>query len=258
MIGKINVLFAVRDSGAAEALRREMDDEENCTFHIVHSGQAALEAAGRFLPDILVVDAVLPGMDGIGLMDCFRMKFGERAPRVIAGAMTRFSREGFLRRGAAQVVRLPWGKEELRSALLVQMENIETRIDWDKSKNAHDCASRMLMQMGMSPALKGCEYLAWAAALAYENDARLYAVGRRLYAPIAERFSAAPENIERLIRHAIESTMNTSRARGVYMFFGNTIDPKRGKPTNAQVIALLAQRMRASSIDVVSANGAST
>lgn len=247
MIGKTNVLFAVRDSRVAEELRREMDDEESCSFYAVHSGPAAMEAAGRFLPDILVIDAVLPGMDGLGLMDCLQAKLGERMPRVIAGAMTRFSKEGFLRRGAAQVVCMPWKREELRSALLIQMEDIETRIDWEKSKSAHDHAYQMLVGMGMSPALRGCEYLAWAAALAYEHDARLYAVGKRLYAPIAEHFSSAPENVERLIRHAIESTMNTGRARGVYAFFGNTIDPKRGKPTNAQVIALLVQRMKVSS-----------
>ena len=50
--------------------------------------------------------------------------------------------------------------------------------------------------------------------------------------------------MERLIRHAVERTTDTVGVDGIYTFFGNTIDPMRGKPTNAQMIAMLAQRLR--------------
>ena len=98
--------------------------------------------------------------------------------------------------------------------------------------------------MGMADSLKGYGYLSWAAALACENEARLFCVSREIYDPIAARCATTKENVERLIRHAIESTMSAARARGVYTLFGNTIDPAKGKPTNAHVSALLAQRMR--------------
>ena len=75
-------------------------------------------------------------------------------------------------------------------------------------------------------------------------EARLFAVGRSLYAPIAQRFGATEAAVERLIRHAVESTIDSVGADGIYGFFGNTIDPTRGKPTNAQRIAMLVQRMR--------------
>ena len=104
----------------------------------------------------------------------------------------------------------------------------------------------MLTQMGMHASLKGYAYLCKAAALAYESEARLFCIGREIYAPIAQEDHTTAANVERLIRHAIESTMSAARARGVYSLFGNTIDPAKGKPTNAQVIALLVQRMRVS------------
>ena len=72
----------------------------------------------------------------------------------------------------------------------------------------------------------------------------MFAVGRRLYAPIAQCFGTTAQNVERLIRHAVESTIDSVGADGIYGFFGNTIDPTRGKPTNAQMIAMLVQRMR--------------
>ena len=246
MLKKVHVLFALRDGSVAEQLRREMDDEENCTFRITTSGLSAVAEAGRFLPDILVVDEVLSGMDGLGLADRLCGMPGGRAPVVIAGAVTPFGEQGFIRRGAVSVMRTPWDKEALRSELLVQMENIEFGVDWAEDGALHDRACLLLSQMGMKSELKGYDYLAWAAALALKNEARLYAVGKRLYQPIAERFSTTPQNVERLIRHAVESMMNTGVAKSVYLHFGNTIDPARGKPTNAQAIAMLVQRMRIS------------
>ena len=246
VLKKVHVLFAVRDCLVAESLRLEMDDEEYCTFHIVSSGLSAIAEAGRFLPDILVVDAVLPDIDGLGLVDYLRDTLGARMPRVIGGSMTSFGKRGFIRRGAVSVMRTPWDKEALRSELLVQMESIEFGIDWEQGIRLHDCICLLLSQMGMSDALKGYDYLAWAAALAYENEGRLFSVGRRLYTPIAEHFSTTPGNVERLIRHAVESMMNTGKAKHVYMHFGNTIDPARGKPTNAQAIAMMAQWLRMS------------
>ena len=109
---------------------------------------------------------------------------------------------------------------------------------------SYEQACALLGAMGMHAQLKGFAYLAWASALAYENEARLFAVGKRLYQPIAERFQTTPQSVERLIRHAVESTMDAAAARGVYGLFGNTLDPARGKPTNAQIIGMLVQRMR--------------
>lgn len=240
----INVLFAVRQRAVAESLRRELDDAERCAFEIVTSGSAAIESARRCPPDILVVDAVLGEMDGLGVVDCLREMLGDRMPRVIGGTMLPMGERGFRRRGVSTVLRVPWQREELRGALLQQMEEIESRIDWDRAQHGHDRACALLEEMGMRRTLKGFAYLAWAAALAYDNEARLYAVGRSLYAPIAQRFSATEASVERLIRHAVESTIDSVGADGIYGFFGNTIDPTRGKPTNAQMIAMLVQRMR--------------
>ena len=72
----------------------------------------------------------------------------------------------------------------------------------------------------------------------------MFAVGRRLYAPIAQCFGTTAQNVERLIRHAVERTTDTVGVDGIYTFFGTTIDPMRGTPTNAQMIAMLAQRLR--------------
>lgn len=246
MLGKVHVLCAVRDKRVIESLKRELDDGEHCTFQIVADGCTAISSSRRFPPDILIVDAVLPGMDGLGVVDRLQEMLGDRMPRVIGGSMMAFSDEGFRKRGAHAIVRVPWERSQLHDALVNELAEIDHQIDWDAAQPAYERACSLLEEMGMHASLKGFTYLAWAAALAYVSEARLFAVGKRLYEPIAERFHTTPQSVERLIRHAVESTMDAAKVRGVYGLFGNTIDPARGKPTNAQITGMLVQRMRVS------------
>lgn len=241
---KIHILCAMRDCRVIEQLIREMDDGERCTFRVVGNGDAVLESVQALVPDILVIDSVLPHLDGLGVMDRLRARLGERMPRVIGGSMMAFADAGFLRRGVTRLVRVPWEIGELRAALCDTMEEIRGRVDWQRVKSASARAAMLLTQLGMKPALRGYAYLSWAAALAYDDESRLYAIGERIYRPIADRFDTTAPSVERLIRHAVESTMDAVGADGVYGFFGNTIDPTRGKPTNAQMIGMLAQQLR--------------
>ena len=86
-----------------------------------------------------------------------------------------------------------------------------------------------------------------AAALVLDDESRMEAVGDRLYKPVAEHFGTTEQTVERLIRHAVESVMDARGVRRIYGFFGNSIDPMRGKPTNAEMIGMLAQHMRVTS-----------
>lgn len=246
MMKKIHILCAVRDCRVVEGLSQEMDDGERCIFRIVGNGDAVLSSVKRFVPDILVLDAILPHMDGLGVIDRLRAMLCDQMPRIIGGSMMPFSDEGFKKRGVSSLVRVPWEHDQLRDAIEQQIREIENQVDWQKAQGAYERACFLLRQMGMRSSLHGFTYLAWAAALTYESEERLFAVGEQLYRPIAERFDTTPQNVERLIRHAVESTMDSVGARGIYGFFGNTIDPTRGKPTNAQMTGMLVQRMRVS------------
>lgn len=251
MLGAVHILCAVRDRQCLRPLIAELDDAESCIFDIVTNGTQAVERCLKEIPDILVIDAVLPGLDGLGVVDRLQCELEGRMPRIIGGARTPFSQSGFLRRGIGHVVPVPWDILMLRCVILQEMAAMQAEIDWQALGWICKRAGVLLERMGMSPSLKGYTYLSCAAALAYENEARVFAVSREIYAPIAARYDTTKENVERLIRHAIESTMSPARARGVYSLFGNTIDPAKGKPTNAQAIALLVQRLRANISEAV-------
>ena len=251
MLEKVRILCAVRDRQCLRPLLADMDDGIACTFDVVTTGRQTIEACRKAPPDILVIDAVLPEMDGLGVVEQIGRELDGRMPRVIGGARTAFSREGFLRRGASRVTDVPWDLEKLEFALRQEITDMTTHVDWDALQPVRRQAALLLTQMGMHASLKGYAYLSCAAALAYENEERMFAVSRGIYEPVAARFGTTKENVERLIRHAIESTMSAARAKGVYSLFGNTIDPAKGKPTNAQTIALLVQRLRANRTEAV-------
>lgn len=240
----IHILCAMRSRETALALRRELEGSAHIDVEIAPTGDSAYVHICRFGADILVADAVLEGMDGPGLMDRLRKRLGEGMPRVIGGAMTDFTRSAFLARGAKAVVDLPWDRQQLIAAVRAQIAELECSIDWDNAQAAYLRAAQLLRQIGMRDSLKGFDYLAWAAALAHQQQSRMDCVSQWLYAPIAKRFGTTPQSVERLIRHAVESAMDAIGAGAVYSFFGNTIDPTRGKPTNAQMLGLLVQRMR--------------
>lgn len=241
---RISVLCAVRDDGVVRALMQEMDNAERCIFRIARSGTQALHECTRFRPDVLIADAVLPGLDGPALVERMRDALGEAMPRVIGGVMMPFARETFARHGVKRMVSVPWDYGEVREALVKTMGEIDSVIDWSAAKNRYLYAASLLEALGMNQRLHGFAYLSWAAALAAHQESRLRAIGERIYAPIAQKHNTTPQNVERLIRHAVESTMDAAKAEELYAFFGNTIDPMRGKPTNAQMIGMLAQKVR--------------
>jgi len=239
---RFNVLCAMRDSRVTDSLRRALG--ERCAFRFASSGEAALSACGRLTPDVLIIDAVLPYVDGLGVIDSLRMRLGERMPVVIGGSVMGFSDGEFARRGVTRLAHVPWDADGLGAQLTEVIRQLDTQVDWARARKGFERASVLLARMGMNERLHGFAYLAWAAALAYEDEERLYAIGERIYAPIAQRLGTTRPNVERLIRHAVESTMDAVGPDGVYGFFGNTIDPTRGKPTNAQMIGMLVQRLR--------------
>lgn len=241
---RIKVLCAMRDARVVEGLRRRMDDR--CLFRTVSSGDAALDFAVRTLPDILVVDAVLPGLDGVGVVERLKSALGERMPKVIGGSVHSFSDEAFRAVGVEDLVSVPWDEEQLHSMLTDIVRRMDTQIDWVSAQSCFDRAQALLAEMGMNVKLSGFAYLAWAGALTSLREDCLYAVRDRLYVPIAQRYHTTPQNVERLIRHAVERTADTVGAERIYTFFGNTIDPMRGKPTNAQMIGMLGEWIRIS------------
>lgn len=104
----------------------------------------------------------------------------------------------------------------------------------------------MIHEIGVPAHIKGYQYLREAIMMSVEDPAMISSITKILYPTIAKRFQTTPSRVERAIRHAIEVAWSRGRMETLDGLFGYTIDTGKGKPTNSEFIALIADKIRLS------------
>lgn len=99
----------------------------------------------------------------------------------------------------------------------------------------------ILKKCGIQPHLLGYDYLGEAIEMVLEDRRNLRLITKAVYPQIAKKYDTAPSRVERAIRHAITRAFDSPLPGTVYEIFGNTIDPRTGKPTNSQFIAAVSE-----------------
>ena len=104
--------------------------------------------------------------------------------------------------------------------------------------------SKLLMKTGMSPSLRGFDYIIDAVEMIDGDREFLYSITGLLYPAIAEKYNCKPSNVERCIRHAIETSFDYAKASVIEKIFGNAYNQMKGRPTNAEYLGALAEQAR--------------
>ena len=138
---------------------------------------------------------------------------------------------------AQRVCRYGGQRNYVRSAA-VRIPNEELEIEMRVTDIIH--------QIGVPAHIKGYQYLREAIMMSVEDPAMISSITKILYPTIAKRFQTTPSRVERAIRHAIEVAWSRGRMETLDAMFGYTIDTGKGKPTNSEFIALIADRIRLS------------
>lgn len=102
----------------------------------------------------------------------------------------------------------------------------------------------ILLELGVPNSIKGHDLLACAIKIVVESPNMIHRMTRDLYPEVAKRFRGTPSRAERAIRHAIEVSISRSDYETICRYFGNTISPDKGKPTNGEFIARIADVVR--------------
>lgn len=117
----------------------------------------------------------------------------------------------------------------------------------EEKKQDHDLeqdVTDMIHEIGVPAHIKGYQYLREAIMMAVEDIEMLNSITKILYPTIAKKFQTTPSRVERAIRHAIEVAWSRGRMETLDALFGYTVTPGKGKPTNSEFIALIADRIR--------------
>ncbi len=245
----VRVLIADDNREFCEILKEYFEGQDD--FELVGSannGQEALEIIRNEQPDIVVLDIIMPHLDGIGVLEKLATEnYGPR-PKVVM--LTAFGQENMTQRavelGADYYILKPFDIEVLGNRLR-QLADGQTSTNVPipvRARNIDVEVTNVIHQMGVPAHIKGYQYLRDAIIFVIGEINLLGAVTKELYPMIANKYDTTPSRVERAIRHAIELAWDRGNVEMMNKFFGYTINVERGKPTNSEFIAMIADKLR--------------
>ena len=206
-------------------------------------------------PDVVVLNPVLPVLDGIGVIEKVRAESQLDHVRFILAANEQQIKVLNVLKDRKNVKFLPWEENEntLEKCILEMTEtkpNSNLQVEdmvvqqGSRNKDMNVLITQMIHEIGVPAHIKGYLYLRTAILMAVENMDVLNAVTKQLYPDIALRYNTTDTRVERAIRHAIEVAWERGNIDMIHELFGYTIQADKGKPTNSEFIALVADKIR--------------
>ncbi len=218
---------------------------------IAHDGCQAIDMIEGGSPDVLILDIIMPHLDGIGVLEKLSSYHGERRPKVMV--LTAFGQENITKRaiqlGADYYILKPFNLDILGARIRQMVGGVEKQVSRPLApvklpRNIDIDVTNMIHQIGVPAHIRGYIYLRDAIVMVVNDIEILGAVTKQLYPTIATKYDTTPSRVERAIRHAIEVAWNRGNVDMLSRLFGNTINSNRGKPTNSEFIAMIADRLR--------------
>lgn len=214
-------------------------------------GRKVVDAVKNENPNVVILDVFMPNGDAIGVMKAIRED--KTAPDPMFMMMSSFDNgtlgRELLEAGAAYYFLRPIDVEMLveRVVQLSQRrrgENVTRMSDSRKPVNLEVMVTDIIHQIGVPAHIKGYHYLRESIILSVENPDIINSVTKQLYPSVAKRFSTTASRVERAIRHAIEVAWDRGDVDVLTSYFGYTIHNTKGKPTNSEFIAMIADKLR--------------
>ena len=254
MENNTKILIADENPAGRQALANEL---RRAGFHNIEeagNGEEALIKIGRYHPDVAILDIWLSKLDGIGVLrNCKSLHFGNDKPPAFIIVSMVSSQSIFLeaaRAGADFCMLKPYNMESLCShirSLAEQRMAPEKSADpseEDKGGDIETQVTRIIHQIGVPAHIKGYQYLGTAILLTVRDSEMINSVTKVLYPSVAKKYATTTSRVERAIRHAIEVAWDRGDVDTLNSYFGYTIQNNRGKPTNSEFIAMIADNLR--------------
>ena len=210
-------------------------------------GERAISLVTEHKPDILVLDMMLAKKDGISVLKAISTL--EHKPTVLAtsGFITDYVASAAANLGVRYLMLKPCDM----SALVERLEEIRggesLRIPASRQtgqQSIETMVTNIIHEIGVPAHIKGYQYLREAIIIAVEDMDVINAITKILYPQVAKTFQTTPSRVEHAIRHAIEVAWDRGDLDTLQRFFGYTVSNTKGKPTNSEFIALIADKLQ--------------
>ena len=212
-----------------------------------NDGEQAVRMIHQLQPQILVLDLMLAKRDGLSVLKAISTM--ERKPAVLAtsGFITDYVASAAANLGVRYLMLKPCDM----SALVERLEEIRGGESQRQPANRHTgqtsietMVTNIIHEIGVPAHIKGYQYLREAIIIAVEDMDVINAITKVLYPQVAKTFQTTPSRVERAIRHAIEVAWDRGDLDTLQRFFGYTVSNTKGKPTNSEFIALIADKLQ--------------
>lgn len=248
MARPIRVLAADDNRDFCEIIKAAINSQDDMELVMyVHDGKAALEAIDQCQPDLLILDHVMPNIDGIGVLE--KLKTKHTRPRVLM--LTAFGQESLIRRASDLGVDYFLMKPIDIATLVRRVRQVanpgKASSNFSEERRRLQTEKRvaaLLSELGVPPHFMGYVYLKDAITMVALDAELLGAITTKLYPSVAKLRQSTPHKVERSIRHAIETTWTRGNLETIDRLFAYTVDAHKGKPTNSSFIARLADQVR--------------
>ncbi|WP_248925318.1 sporulation transcription factor Spo0A [Paenibacillus hamazuiensis] len=258
---KIEVLLADDNREFTNLLSEFIDDQHDMTVAgVAYNGNDVLRfiEQNEQVPDVLILDIIMPHLDGLGVLEKLREMDLNPQPKIIM--LTAFGQENITQKavqlGASYYILKPFDMEVLTNRIRQLVSNQSGSeatvpsshkpkvIQMPKGKNLDANITSIIHEIGVPAHIKGYQYLREAITMVYNNIEILGAITKTLYPAIAEKYKTTPSRVERAIRHAIEVAWTRGNIDSISHLFGYTINISKAKPTNSEFIAMVADKLR--------------
>ena len=267
---KISILIADDNNEFANTLTEYLEkDEDIKVLGKAKNGNEAYEMIVSGRPDVVLLDVIMPHLDGLGVLERLNMTHMEKRPMCIM--LSAVGQDKITNRainlGAQYYVVKPFDIEllikrikDLRNNRTVQNTNTtsnlfitrETKTPYieipeenkKSDKGIEALVTNVIHEVGVPAHIKGYQYLREAIIMVVNDIDIINQITKQLYPDIADKYKTTPSRVERAIRHAIEVAWGRGHADVVDNIFGYTISASKGKPTNSEFIAMIADKLR--------------
>ena len=247
---KLNVAIADDNEKMVEVLSKIIDQDEDLKLvGKAHNGEEICNIIKEKQPDVVVLDIIMPKVDGLSVMERFSHDENlKKVPSFIvvsAVGQERITEDAF-DLGADYFMLKPFDNKMLLNRIKHIRRAGERRVremNRPRQKEEENTYNSGNLETDVTD-IKGYQYLRDAIILSVNDMEMLNSITKILYPTIAKRHQTTPSRVERAIRHAIEVAWSRGKMDTIDQLFGYTVSNGKGKPTNSEFIALIADKIR--------------
>lgn len=266
MSEKIRVLVADDNREFSATLVNYLSNESDMeVVAVARDGNEAYENIINTKPDIAILDIIMPHLDGLGVLEKLNESNMDKKPMCIilsAVGQDKITQKA-INLGAQYYIVKPFDIsvlvkriKEIKYYQPTQFKNnyISREIkaqyidispeDKKNEENLEALVTNVIHEVGVPAHIKGYQYLREAIIMVVNNIDVINQITKQLYPDIAKKYETTPSRVERAIRHAIEVAWGRGQTETVESIFGYTVSAAKGKPTNSEFIAMIADKLR--------------